>query len=143
VAGHAVEGIVQTEAAVHFRDGTAENIDVSPGVVASQGAIAEGQARLDEVEGMPGPAGAAEEHLGDVDGIDALDLPGRQTVAEAGGMVYQVEASPELLEWSPVDGVEMRVKIIDATWEEVTVSTGTVGAGANGLFARIRVSQGG
>ncbi|MGK0185432.1 MAG: hypothetical protein ACI9R3_001210 [Verrucomicrobiales bacterium] len=65
----------------------------------------------------------------------------RRRDPEAAGLVYQVETSPDLQEWSPAEVSEEEVNLIDATWEKVTVILG-VDPGASELFARIRVSQG-
>ena len=80
MAGHAVEGVVQAEAAVHFNDGPPEDIDVTPCIVASQGGVVEGEAGLDVIEGMPGPAGPSKQHFGNVDGYHKVSPAWKQSV---------------------------------------------------------------
>ena len=74
---HAVEGRVEAKPAGHFLHGSAEQIDVAAGIVAAQCGVAETESLLEVVERVSCAAGAAKEHSGKMDGVDALDLPGR------------------------------------------------------------------
>jgi len=72
---HAVHRIIEPESLTHGNHRPAEDVDVSPCIVAAETGFVQAQTRFYVIERMSGATGFAEEHLGNVDGIDAVHFP--------------------------------------------------------------------